>query len=483
MSTLLPDCTAVVLVLSISAVVSLWALIWNTQPLLSKLPYPPGPAPTSAMSGNRIQIMSTPCVWRKYKEWAEEYGDIMYLRSFRQPVIVLNSFEDAVELLEKRSRIYSSRSVSPMYKLMGFNANTAIKEYGPDWRKHRRIFQQSFKPDSSLEYRPIQTRKMYDMLYGFLNTPEDFEAHIKTLAGAIILFVIYGYDVAPKDDHYVKLVESTRPGFGLGLSPKWLVNSFPALRHIPSWFPGAGFKQYASAMSERNIEAREATYKYAMTTLASSGNGYKPIACSLSDSYTSPTDLRILKEAAASGYGAGVGTTQGTITIFIEAMILFPDAQKKAQEEIDRVTRGKRLPEYDDEGSLPYIQALVREVVRWKPLLPLCLAHANDEDDMYKGYYIPKGILNDDDMTYVFGFGRRICPGRHLGLATVWLAVATILASFNLRRRRDASGNELPLNVKYTEYGVTCYPLPFECSITPRTDEARQLILEKRYEA
>lgn len=77
--------------------------------------------------------------------------------------------------------------------------------------------------------------------------------------------MIYGYDVAPKDDHYVKLAEATRPAFALGLSPKWLVNNFPALRHIPSWFPGAGFKKYASAMSCVNTEAREATYKYAMT--------------------------------------------------------------------------------------------------------------------------------------------------------------------------------------------------------------------------
>lgn len=74
-------------------------------------------------------------------------------------------------------------------------------------------------------------------------------------------------------------------------------------------------------------------------------------------------------------------------------MILFPDVQKKAQEEVDRVKEGKRLPEYGDEESLPYIQALVREVVRWKPLLPLSLAHANNEGDMYKGYYIPKGAF------------------------------------------------------------------------------------------
>lgn len=85
--------------------------------------------------------------------------------------------------------------------------------------------------------------------------------------------------------------------------------------------------------------------------------------------------------------------TQSTITIFIEAMISFPDIQKGAQEEIDRITEGNRLPEYHDQELLPYIQALIREVVRWRPLIPLGIAHANNEDDTYKGHYIPKGAL------------------------------------------------------------------------------------------
>ena len=73
-------------------------------------------------------------------------------------------------------------------------------------------------------------------------------------------------------------------------------------------------------------------------------------------------------------------------------MILYPDVQKRAQEEVDRITGRKRLPEYDDQESMPYVQALVREVVRWKPLLPLGLAHANNKSDMYKGHFIPKGV-------------------------------------------------------------------------------------------
>jgi hypothetical protein len=76
---------------------------------------------------------------------------------------------------------------------------------------------------------------------------------------------------------------------------------------------------------------------------------------------------------------------------FFIAMITFPDVQKKAQSEIDRVIGSDRLPNYDDQLSLPYVTAVLREVVRWKPLVPLGLPHASKNDDIYQGYYIPKG--------------------------------------------------------------------------------------------
>lgn len=54
-------------------------------------------------------------------------------------------------------------------------------------------------------------------------------------------------------------------------------------------------------------------------------------------------------------------------------MTLFPDIQRRAQAEIDRVVgpRSDRLPEFSDQESLPYITALVKETLRWAPPLPL----------------------------------------------------------------------------------------------------------------
>ena len=72
-------------------------------------------------------------------------------------------------------------------------------------------------------------------------------------------------------------------------------------------------------------------------------------------------------------------------------MAMYPETQRKAQDEIDRVVGTNRLPNYDDRASLPYVEALYREVMRWGPPSPLNIAHTTTEDDIYKGYFMPKG--------------------------------------------------------------------------------------------
>lgn len=72
-------------------------------------------------------------------------------------------------------------------------------------------------------------------------------------------------------------------------------------------------------------------------------------------------------------------------------MTIHPDVQRKAQQELDTVIGSNRLPTYDDWESMPYIEAVLREVLRWRPVTPLGVAHATTDDDVFKGYLIPKG--------------------------------------------------------------------------------------------
>jgi cytochrome P450 len=74
-------------------------------------------------------------------------------------------------------------------------------------------------------------------------------------------------------------------------------------------------------------------------------------------------------------------------------MALFPDVQRKAQEEIDRVVGTHRLPSFGDRENLPYLDAIVQEVLRWHPVAPMGIPHMTTEDDIYEGYLIPKGAL------------------------------------------------------------------------------------------
>ena len=57
-------------------------------------------------------------------------------------------------------------------------------------------------------------------------------------------------------------------------------------------------------------------------------------------------------------------------------MNLYPEAQKKAQEEIDAVVGTHRLPTIDDRDRLPYVNGLLKEVLRWGPATPLGLLHS-----------------------------------------------------------------------------------------------------------
>jgi len=190
-------------------------------------------------------------------------------------------------------------------------------------------------------------------------------------------------------------------------------------------------------------------------------------------------------------------------------MCLYPDVQKKAQAELDRVLNG-RLPEFSDRPFLPYINAMVKESNRWQLVLPLGLPHSTTEDDEYEGYFIPKGtivlgnswtILHDptvfenpehymperylkdgkindevrEPSIATFGYGRRICPGRHMSDNSLFIAIASILSVFDISPALGKDGNPLEIQPTYTG-GLMLYPAPFQANIQPRSARAAELI-------
>jgi len=87
----------------------------------------------------------------------------------------------------------------------------------------------------------------------------------------------------------------------------------------------------------------------------------------------------------------------------------------------------------------------------------------------------PTGMLVAGRAHHGFGFGRRICPGRHMADQNVWAAIVTILATVRLAKARDKIGNEIDVKVEFTS-GLASGPKPFSCSIVPRSPCIKKLI-------
>lgn len=90
---------------------------------------------------------------------------------------------------------------------------------------------------------------------------------------------------------------------------------------------------------------------------------------------SNPEDEQLVKDLAGAAYMAGSDTTVAAVISYFLAAVKYPSFQKRAQEELDRVVGRGRLPEFSDKPDLPYLDAVMRECLRWLPVLPTGVYH------------------------------------------------------------------------------------------------------------
>ncbi|KAJ6631104.1 cytochrome P450 [Mycena sp. CBHHK59/15] len=457
------------------------------------LPYPPGPKPKPVI-GNMLDIPQA-LPWLTYSEWAKRYGNIMHITILGAHVVVINSVEIATEILEKRN---------------GWMMNMGLKGYNDEWRRDRRILHQRFHKEAAPTLHPIELAKTQELLLNLLETPNEFTTHFKTFPTSIMMYLLYGHQISAHDP----LVEITYEALGMfsgSVVPGTLiVNVFPFLRHFPPWFPGLVALNDLCARSRLLLGKMQDVPFYSVKKHMADDNAVPSWVSELLER----TGEEAVPEANIKALGAitlaaAMETTLSALRAFIHMMVLHPDIQDKAQAEIDSVVGDKRLPNFDDRESLPYIDALYREIMRLHGPAPLGVPHASSEDDVYNGYFIPKGTtimynqwamcrderlypdpeefkperfitadgtLNDN-FPPTYGFGRRACAGRSMADASVWIAIASILAVYRISKAKDAAGNIIKVPDEYID-GLVTAPVPFECAIVPRNEVCRKLITE-----
>ncbi|KAK0479641.1 cytochrome P450 [Armillaria novae-zelandiae] len=473
-----------------------------------RLPFPPGPK-RLPLIGNLWNVPRTADYpWRTYAKWASMYGDVLYLDIPGNPTVVINSAKAAEDLFEKRSGNYSDRPDFTMMKLSGWDYNFAFMRYSNRWRTHRRMFHQYFQPRAVPEYYPAQLKATSVLLKQLLKSPDALAHHIRHHTGSVIMKTVYGYDVDPNGDQFVDLVNRAQESIHMvGNVGSFLVDYIPSLKYLPRWMPGARFLSLARAWSKDVEEMAEAPFKYTAESVA---KGIAPPSF-VSENLTTKTGvpdnaeyLKIVRDTAAVAF-SDLSPRRKTVSAILSAIlafILYPEVQAKAQAEVDAVIgHGIRLPDFDDRPQMPYIDAIVLETLRWNPVAPLAVAHRSMKEDVYKGYHIPAGMamLHDEkyypnplafdpdrfipkdgkeaqpEPTFAFGFGRRICPGRHLAQNTTWIAIASMASTLSFSKALDSEGCIIEPSSTYTSEFVS-FPLPFECRIKPRSAAAQALL-------
>ncbi|KEY72664.1 hypothetical protein S7711_09162 [Stachybotrys chartarum IBT 7711] len=478
---------------------------------------PPGP-PQWPVIGNLPHL--PPKGLPEYRHWLEhkdKYGLISSVQVMGQTMLILHDQEAVKDLLEKTSKITSSRPhMEFAHNIAGYGGYVTSQRYNDNFRLQRRFMHQQLGTKKLVaQYRSTQRVEVGHLLMRMLEEPQKLMEHLQNEAGAIILKMTYGYSVEKKrTDPLVRLVERMMANFSLAFMPlAWSVDAIPALKYLPDWLPGMSFKQTGKEWNLINQLVVNIPYSFTRQEMAM--RKYQPSLvsrlvedCSVNNprQQLRPQDEEAIKWAAATLYGGGADTTVSSLYSFVLAMIKFPEVQRKGQEEIDKIVGQGRLPQFEDRDQLLYIEGIVQETLRWFPVTPLGVPHSTDADIEYKGYNIPEGtvlipgiwwFLHDpqvykdpddfdpmrymsprnepDPSNYCFGFGRRICPGRYVADSNLFLGIAQILACFNISKAVDENGKPIEPQLHHTP-GLVSHPERFSYNITPRSLAHQDLI-------
>ncbi|KAJ3565869.1 hypothetical protein NP233_g7367 [Leucocoprinus birnbaumii] len=503
-----------------SAAALTW-LAWMTFKKYTAPCYPPGPTKVLPWIGS-LAFMPKHNAWETYAKWGKEYNsDVLHLQGAGLDVIVLNSEEASIDLLDKRSAIYSSRPDFSIVEITGWEWLMSNMLYTPAWRERRKLLQKHFHPTKPEVFQPKFFSAIRDRLIPrLLEQPENWVSILRHVIGSTTLSLAYGLPIDEQgttgkyEDNAVDNPRSSASLIQLAEAAVETLNAtyaegavvvdlLPILRYFPSWFPGLGFKAKMPGWRRLAREFRERPFEVGRSLFAEGKAEESFLSLCLDDG---EKDLEVVKDTAGMMIAGGVDTTISLLHNFILAMLLHPNVQRRAQQELEQLlaTEKRGVIEWDDREKLPYLTAVLKEVLRWRPVAPLSGPHAVIQDDEYKGYHIPKnslvipnswlmlhseeafgsnpdrfrperfldekGQVNPDvkdPRDIAFGFGRRVCPGEHIAMYNLFITASHVLSTFDIEYAVDENGTVKEPSLDWPDL-VICPPLPFDCKFVPR---------------
>ncbi|KAH6606942.1 hypothetical protein Trco_006095 [Trichoderma cornu-damae] len=435
--------------------------------------YAPGPRPLPLV-GNLFSVLKF--LKKPHIEaplLAKRFGGLCMLWIGPRPALVISSLEDAREILDKKGGSTADRPKSNIFQTRSLPNFVAWAHVGEDLRFFRRIYNDLLGPKKAQEIKKYQEYESRILLLDLCNNPDAFWAHGHRVAISVIFSAVYGIRISRLDHPLMIEMFSIWEGIFKRSEPGVLIIDWiPLLEKLPF------FLQPWVRLAD-SLAAREYAVQHAfLQTLR------KQIAAGIEPPCFGVDLINIQKQQKFDDHHAvgvlsgivigGAETTMNMVLSFFKLMALYPDAQQRAQEELDEVVGPLRLPTWED--NLPYIRALIKEVHRMCPVTHFGVPHATTEEMIYQGRTIPSGTtilpnmiaLHRDPMRYEDA--ESFMPERFLGDDLDSLASA----KHPDYRKRDHVN--FGFGRRLCQEGASKRPNPFMVDITPRSDTVLKVI-------
>jgi cytochrome P450 len=388
-----------------------------------------------------------------------------------------------------------------------------LRSYDERFKMHQRLEAPVLNERAARAYIPVQDLESKQLLLDLLNTagrPINCHGHIERMTASVIYSLFYGHRVRTAADPILLQAHAVNHEFDqLAQVGKYLVDSFPVLNNLPAFL--APWKAEAAAHWQRQRDLHVGNLERGLASPA--WNVAKQMQKAV-DGHE--FDMSVEEVALDIGIMADAALDATTETLMWFVLACITEGRNgtgwvaRARKQLDSVVGRGRLPSFEDRSALPYIDAVVEEVLRWRPAGAAGVPHFTKVESSYGGFRIPANsvvianhwsIAREESMfgpadveafvperwldagksprrdlpTVGFGYGRRICPGRHVARNSLWIAVARLLWAFDVKPEMTAEGETVAVDTKGTD-GLVTKPLPFKACFSPRGDWVREVV-------
>ncbi|KZV37263.1 hypothetical protein F511_14667 [Dorcoceras hygrometricum] len=472
----------------------LLTIIWYSWLLFkhltrSQFPTPPGPRGVPIL-GNLPYL--EPELHSYFARLAEIYGPILSLDLGTKKAIVISSPAMARQVLKEHDVTFANRDCPSVNTAMEYSGHDIVfTPYGPEWRMLRKVCVQDMLGHATLDafypYRRHEVRSTVKFFYSLSGSPVNVGEQMFLNMLNLVTNMLWGGSVkgderASIGAEFRKVVSEITELLG---KPN-VSDFFPGL----AWLDLQGMKKKMRVVTmklERLFdEIIEQRVKLNRSNVGEMNRDFLQVLMQLKDegkdSKTSKTPFTMLhvKALLMDMVVGGTDTTSSTVEFALAELMNNPQIMTKAQQELDSVVGKNCMVEESHIHKLTYLRAVIKEILRLHPVLPLMVPHCPSKSCIVGGYNVPKrarvfvnvwaihrdasiwerpnefiperfldgkGDYSGNDFSYIpFGSGRRICAGIPMAERVVTFSLASLVHSFDWKL---AEGDSLDLNEKF----------------------------------